>query len=84
MSISSSPLASAWCHSPCVSALSVSRWFSDLPLYSSLLTSAPQHHFLEIGPKYLGNGCASSCGSCKGITKIPAGQLHSWSLQRQL
>ncbi|KAH7921076.1 hypothetical protein BV22DRAFT_754697 [Leucogyrophana mollusca] len=37
-----------------------------------------EYHDVEIGRKWPFDDRA--CGSCKDITKIPAGHLHSWSL----
>ncbi|KAH7917037.1 hypothetical protein BV22DRAFT_1200360 [Leucogyrophana mollusca] len=43
-----------------------------------MFNGSAEHHYVEIGTKYPGDKLA--CGSCKDITKIPTGKLHSWSL----
>ncbi|KAH7918472.1 hypothetical protein BV22DRAFT_1051709 [Leucogyrophana mollusca] len=51
----------------------------SLGLYSGThLNGTEEDYQVEIGHKYWWDDLA--CGSCKDITKIPAGKLHSWYL----
>ncbi|KAH7918299.1 hypothetical protein BV22DRAFT_1134687 [Leucogyrophana mollusca] len=43
-----------------------------------ILNGSAENHVVWIGNKYPWDDRA--CGSCKNITKIPTGQLRSWSL----
>ncbi|KAH7917038.1 hypothetical protein BV22DRAFT_1188617 [Leucogyrophana mollusca] len=49
----------------------------DVDLFSGPdVNGTKETHHVEIGHKYWWDDLA--CGSCKDITKIPAGELNSW------
>ncbi|KAH7918471.1 hypothetical protein BV22DRAFT_1134564 [Leucogyrophana mollusca] len=54
--------------------------YYSVDLFSGLVFNGTQeHHLVYIGEKYYWDKLA--CGSCKDITKIPAGHLHSWIMR---